>query len=73
MDQKSGVCNNEENSYGNYASLEVAQKTCFEDIDCIAVQDDGCDNIGSYRLCKNGFVRPSSSCIYPKKVHTGMS
>ena len=36
---------------------------------CIGIVDEGCDNVGPYRLCKKGFFSPSSSCIYENKAY----
>ena len=71
LPKKPGVCNNDENIYGDYDSLETAQQACLNDTDCIAVQDEGCDGTGVFHHCKRGTKGPSSSCIYPKKnVHS---
>ena len=67
LPKKPGVCNNDENIYGDYDSLETAQQACLNDTHCIAVQDEGCDGTGVFHHCKRGTKGPSSSCIYPKK------
>ena len=52
-----------------------AELACSSDDECIGILDDDCDDGGSFRLCRKGFISPSSniiqSCIYKKKTYTG--
>ena len=67
LPNQSGACNNEENVYGTYATFEEAQIACFNDSQCVAVQDEDCNHIGDFHLCKKGIRSSRSSCIYEKK------
>ena len=71
LPQQPGLCSNEENVYGEYTLLKLAQLACAKDSQCIGVQDEDCDGAGIFRLCKNGFRNPSLSCIYRKKDYNG--
>lgn len=51
--------------------MTLAEIACSSDTTCIGILDEGCDNAGNYRLCKNAFTSPTSSCIYQKKAYTG--
>ena len=66
-----GGCN-EDNTDGSYESFSLAEIACALDKACVGVLDEGCDNDGTYRLCKIGFMYPSDSCIHKKKEYTGM-
>ena len=59
--------------YGNYNLFKFAELACSLDVQCLGVQDEGCDGMGEFRLCKKGFMNPSSSCIYKKKKAYGMN
>ena len=60
------------NTFGAYELLEQAEIGCSSNITCIGILDEGCDNVGPYRLCKKGFMISTLSCISKKKIYTGM-
>lgn len=65
-----GECS-ETNTFGTYDSLLLAEIECFANMECVGILDDGCDNKNNYRLCKRGFMNPSTSCISQKKAYNG--
>ena len=65
-----GECS-EENRFGSYNILTLAEIGCSSDVTCIGILDEGCDKVGPYTLCKDGYFSPSTSCIYQKKAYTG--
>ena len=71
LPQQPGFCSNEEDIYGEYMLRKFAELACSNDSQCIGIQDEGCNGIGVFRMCKNGFRNPSSSCIYHKKKNKG--
>ena len=66
-----GECS-EANTFGTYESFELAEIGCYSNMACIGIYDEGCDATGTYRLCKEGFMNPSTSCIYQKKAYKGI-
>ena len=59
------------NTFGSYKRLPMAEIECNLDQTCIGILDEGCDDIGDYRLCRYSFLNPSDSCIHKKKVNNG--
>ena len=49
-----------------------AQLACADDINCQAVNDNGCDGSGAFQICSPsnvrdpGFFADSSNCVYTK-------
>ena len=55
------------NDYDSYDLLDDAKVACLNDVNCSAVYDYKCDDIGTFRLCPVGFAVESStnnSCLY---------
>ena len=65
-----GSCS-DDNTFGSYKVLAKAEIACAFDQTCIGILDQDCDSMGDYRLCKQGFVNPSDSCIHQKRVIIG--
>ena len=65
--EKARYCETEK--YGNYYTLESAKKACEDELNCVAVVDDACDNKGTFWLCPStGKISSSEygSCVYVK-------
>ena len=55
--------------YGSYSSVSGAKSVCISDPNCQGVNDNGCDNSGSFELCSqatNLYTSSFSTCLYMK-------
>ena len=70
------ICENS-NKYNRHEVLSFAELACEKDTSCMGIIDDNCDKIGSFYLCKTGFVTLDDSnertCVYQKKKTIGTS
>ena len=65
-------CNRNANIIGiPYNHMIFAEIGCSSNADCIGILDEGCTGQGPFRLCKKGFISPSSSCIYKNRAYSG--
>ena len=63
----------EVNTYEKFVLPSDAEDACNSDNECIGIYDENCDQEGSYRLCKKGFMTLliDPSCLYKKKKYYG--
>ena len=70
-----GQCS-DANTFEEYESFMLAEMRCSSNVECIGILDDKCDNAGSYRLCKRGFMYKyttlshGATCLFQKKAYT---
>ena len=67
MQQRSKHCIN--GVYVEYSTLSLAQSACNSDSNCRGVNDQYCDNSGSFNLCPISARLEASaygSCVYEK-------